>query len=192
VRDLAAYLAAFVADPVVTRALGAALSVVLFAGAWQKLRDRELFQAALDNYRLLPDALLRPAAILLPAWEIAAGALLLSAQSRVAGAGLAAALLLVVTGAVAINLWRGRRDFDCGCGGLSSHVGEQTLSWGLVGRNVLLLAALALSLGEDNARLLVSIDYLSVAGATLALLGLYVSSNQLMANHPRLQALRNY
>ena len=41
-------------DAVVTRAIGAALSVVLLAGAWQKLRDRELFQAAVENYQLVP------------------------------------------------------------------------------------------------------------------------------------------
>lgn len=185
-------------DPVIAAAVAAAVSVVLLVGAWQKLRDRALFEATLDNYRLLPDALLAPAAFVLPAWEMAAGGLLLPAPTRGLGALLAVALLLIVTGAVAINLLRGRRNFDCGCGGFSGgsaggatgDVGEQQISWGLVVRNLILIATLALAVADELARPLVWIDYLSVAGATLALLGLYVSANQLMANHPRLQALR--
>ena len=183
-------LAHVLTDVVVARAIGAALSVVFLAGAWQKLRDRELFQAALENYQLVPDSWLRPLATALPLLELAAGVLLLVAWTRTLGACLAAVLLLLVTGAVAVNLLRGRRDIDCGCGGLSAHVGEQTLSWGLVLRNVLLIGAALASLPDAETRALVWIDYLSAAGTTLALLGLYVSANQLMANHPRLQALR--
>lgn len=183
-------LANALTDAVVARAIGAALSVVLLAGAWQKLRDRELFQAALENYQLLPESWLRPVATALPLLELAAGALLLPASTRTLGAFLAAVLLLVVTGAVAINLLRGRRDIDCGCGGLSAHVGEQTLSWGLVVRNSLLMGAVLASLPDAETRTLVWMDYLSAGGTTLALLGLYVSANQLMANHPRLQSLR--
>jgi hypothetical protein len=98
----------------------------------------------------------------------------------------------VVTTAVAINLLRGRTEIDCGCGSLGGHVGDQTLSWGLVARNALLALAAVLTLREDAARALVWIDYLSVAGGTLGLLGLYVTVNQLMANTPRLRALRNH
>lgn len=181
-------------DTVVSAAVAAALAVVLLVGAWHKLRDRALFQATLDNYRLLPEALLAPAAIVLPVWELAAGLLLLPAASRGVGALLAVVLLLTVSGAVVINLLRGRRHFDCGCGGFSGgstgDIGEQQIGWGLVVRNLILIALLAPCLGEEASRALVWIDYLSVAGATLALLGLYVSANQLLANHPRLQAIR--
>ncbi len=82
---------AFLGDPVVTRSLGAMLSVLLLIGSWQKLRDMVVFAAAVDNYRLLPDAMVTPVA-----W------------------------LAVVTSAVAINLLRGNTAIDCGCGGLSS------------------------------------------------------------------------
>ena len=179
-------------DPVATSALSAVLSVIFLTGAWQKLRDLALFQANIDNYRLLPDGLAWPAAILLPLWELAAGALLLFDPTRTVGAVLAIGLLAIVTTAVAINLLRGRTEIDCGCGSLGGHVGDQTLSWGLVARNALLALAAVLALREDAARALVWIDYLSVAGGTLGLLGLYVTVNQLMANTPRLRALRNH
>ena len=179
-------------DPVATSALSAVLSVIFLTGAWQKLRDLALFQANIDNYRLLPDGLAWPAAILLPLWELAAGALLLFDPTRMVGAVLAIGLLAIVTTAVAINLLRGRTEIDCGCGSLGGHVGDQTLSWGLAARNALLAFAAVLTLREDAARALVWIDYLSVAGGTLGLLGLYVTVNQLMANTPRLRALRNH
>lgn len=179
-------------DPVATSALSAVLSVIFLTGAWQKLRDLALFQANIDNYRLLPDGLAWPAAILLPLWELAAGALLLFDPTRMVGAVLAIGLLAIVTTAVAINLLRGRTEIDCGCGSLGGHVGDQTLSWGLVARNALLAFAAVLTLREDAVRALVWIDYLSVAGGTLGLLGLYVTVNQLMANTPRLRALRNH
>lgn len=178
-------------DPVATSAFGAVLSVILVTGAWQKLRDYALFQANVENYRVLPDSLTWPAAILLPLWELAAGVLLLFNATRTAGSLAAIGLLSVVTTAVAINLLRGRTEIDCGCGSLGGHVGDQTLSRGLVARNALLIIAAALLLREDAPRALVWIDYLSVAGAILGLLGLYVAANQLMANHPRLHALRN-
>ena len=178
-------------DPVATSALSAVLSVIFLTGAWQKLRDLPLFQANVENYRLLPDNLAWPAAILLPLWEMMAGVLVLFDPARTAGAALAIGLLSVVTAAVAINLWRGRTEIDCGCGSLGGHVGDQTLNWGLVIRNLVLAIAALFAMREDAARALVWIDYLSVAGGTLGLLGLYVTANQLMANNPRLHALRN-
>ena len=179
-------------DPVAVRAAGAALSVIFLTGAWQKLRDPALFQANVENYRLLPESLTWPVAILLPLWELAAGVLLLTGPTRTAGTLLTIGLLLAVTTAVVINLVRGRTEIDCGCGSLGGHVGDQTLSWGLTIRNGLLGFAAVLTLREDSARVLVWVDYLSVGGGTLGLLGLYLTANQLMANQPRLQALRNY
>ena len=183
--------APLLADPVLARALGAALSVVLLTGAWQKWREPEIFRAALENYRLLPDGLLAPISRLLPLWEAGAGFLLLLPATRAAGGMLAAALLCVVSAAVVVNLLRGYGDIDCGCGGIGSSMGEQPLSWALAMRNGILLAALPVASSEGLPRAMVSLDYLTVACGTLALVGLYASANQLMANHPRLHALRN-
>lgn len=174
-------------DPVITRACGAALSIILLVGAWQKLRDLSAFEAAVANYRLLPAFATRPASLSLASMEALGGAMLLWEGTRALGAAMALALLVIVTGAVAINLARGLRDIDCGCGGLS---GEQALSWGLVARNVVLCLGVLAGCQEGAPRELVWIDYVTVCGATLALLGVYVAANQLMANRPRLAALR--
>lgn len=180
-------LADLILDPVLTRALGAALSVVLLAGAWQKLREPEVFAAALDNYRLLPDALVPIVARLLPLVELAAGLLLLFPATVVYGGMLSLALLQLVTAAVIANLMRGHTDIDCGCGGLS----QQPLSWGLVGRNAVLVAMAILAMHDDAGRDFVWIDYLTLLGVVLAVLGLYVSANQIMANAPRALPVRH-
>lgn len=177
---------AFLLDPVVTRAIGATLSIVLLSGALQKLRDPVVFAAAVENYRLLPEALVPATARLLPMVELAAGGLLLFPETCLLGGALALLLLIVVTAAVAINLARGHTGIDCGCGGLSS----QPLSWALVGRNAILVALVGIAVQESATRPLVWADYFTVGGAVLALVGLYVSANQLMTNAPLALAVR--
>jgi hypothetical protein len=147
-------------------ALGAGL-VLAGAGA-TKLRHRRLLPGVVANYRLLPDALVAPFALVLPWAELALGLALLAAPfvARVAqGAGLAGAgLLLLFAAAMAVNLRRGRSHIDCGCGHPQL---RQPLSWLLVARNLLLalpLAALALGAGAT----------LSGVDAATALAGLAV------------------
>lgn len=172
-------------DPVLLRAIGAALSAVLLLGAWQKLREREVFIDAVAQYRLLPAAWVPAVATALPLLEAAAGLALLFAASRLVGVVLSLFVLAVVTGAVVTNLLRGRTEIDCGCGGPGQRIG-----WGLVARNGVLAGAALAAAGEGSMRDLVWIDQLTLAGTTLALVGLYVAANQLLANHPLLQDLR--
>jgi hypothetical protein len=179
------------ADPVLSHAMGAALSVVFLTGAWQKLKEHEEFVAVLENYRLLPAATLNSMAWLLPLAEALAGVFLLIEATRLPATLLAFALLLLVTAGVAINLLRGYSEIDCGCGGFSGGVSGQAISWGLVVRNLVLIAATPWIAADSAVRNLVWMDYLTVACATLALLGLYALVSQLLATQPRLGALRN-
>lgn len=178
-------------DPVLSHALGAALSVVLISGAWQKLAEHEEFAATLESHRLLPGALVGGVAYVLPLVEAAAGVTLLFEATRLPGGLMAVALLLLVTLAMAINLARGDADIECGCGGLAGAVGEQRISWGLVARNLALMAAIPWIVADPATRDLVWVDYLTVAAATLALLILYALVSQLLAVQPRLTAPRS-
>jgi len=175
-------------DPVLARACGAAVAVVLLTGAWQKLRDLAVFEASVDLYRLLPDSLVPLFARAFPVLEALAGAALLFESTRAIGLLLSVAVLGVATAGVVFNLLRGNTEIDCGCGGAEGHT---TLSWALPARNTLLLLIAVLGGQDGSGRDLMWIDYLSVAGGTLALFGLYATANQLMANHPRLIQLRN-
>lgn len=123
-----------------TSAVGVGL---IFAGAATgKLRHRALFPGVVANYRLLPQGLVAPVAMLLPWAELGLGCALLSlGVSGMAGPALplasasAIALLLVFAWAMAINIARGRSHIDCGCGHSAL---RQPLGKPLVLRNILL------------------------------------------------------
>lgn len=174
-------------DPAVLRTVTAMLAILLLVGAWQKLRDLGSFRAALEGYELLPAALLPVAALALPLAEAATGLLLVVDATRVLGAWVAVALLAVVTAAVAVNLLRGRTDVGCGCGGIED---EQTISWALVARNLVLMALAALGGQPAAPRALHAFDLLTIAAGACAAYGLYAMVNQLLANRPRLLRLR--
>jgi hypothetical protein len=119
------------------------VGLVFVLAAPQKAQHWRIFTGVLANYRLLPRALVTPAAALLPPLEMLVGVLLLSAQVRPFGAWAAIALLSVFAAAMAINLKRGRSEIDCGCG---RSLLKQNLSWVLVSRNAGLAALLIPSL----------------------------------------------
>lgn len=172
-----------VIDPTLITICAAALAIVLICGAWQKLRDLDGFAAAIEQYRLMPLQLVASSARILLIWEAAAGLLLLPAVTRPWGAALAAGLLIVVTGAVVVNLLRGRTEIDCGCGGVE---GGQQLSWALVARNGVLVLFAAAAMSEEAPRQLVWLDGVTMVAGTLALYGIYAAADQLLANRPRL------
>ena len=173
-------------DPVVVHATAAAMGVILIAGALAKLRDLELFRYAVENYRLLGSQAVAVFAPLFAVAELAAGLALIFESTRLLGLVLGLGVLLAATGAVVFNLLQGRDRIECGCG-----TGGQRISWGLVLRNLGLMAATVLAAADELPRELGAVDYFSVAGAILALLALYACANQLLANQPLLKELQS-
>ena len=178
---------AFALDPTLAHLCAAVLAIIFLIGAGQKLQDMAMFAAAMEQYRLLPQTLTAVAAWSLVAAELAAAVLLLPLSTRTGGALLAALVLGVVTLAVVVNLLRGRRAIDCGCGGPE---GSQHLSWGLVWRNTGLGLLTVVAGAAATPRALVWLDQVTVLAGALALYGLYAAGNQLLANQPRLQKLK--
>jgi len=174
-------------DPAIQHLACCLLAIVFASAAWHKLRDLLAFELALDAYALLPAALVRPFAWTLPLLEGLAAVTLVFTPARSVGGLLALALLGLVTGAIVINLLRGRTDVGCGCGGIED---EQTLSWALVARNALLALAGLAALAPTGARALTWLDHVSVAGGAMALFLVVALGNQLIANQPRLARLR--
>ena len=121
-------------------AIRALVGLVFLSAAWGKAGHRLEFQGVVANYRLLPDALVVPFAVVLPPLEAAVGVLLPAGVFAPWTEAVAAALLALFAVAMAINIRRGRTDIDCGC--FQSAL-KQTLGWTLVARN----AALVLLLG---------------------------------------------
>ncbi len=123
----------------------AALTLVAFVftqSAWHKLSDFAAFTGYLTDYRLLPEGLVKPAALALTAAEVLVVVGLLTLFGRTPAALGAVALLALYAASMAINLMRGRTGIECGCGGA-----VQPISPALLVRNALLaLAALTIVL----------------------------------------------
>lgn len=176
---------------VIVWAAVAALTVVIWLGALDKLRHFADFRAAIQAYRLLPARLAGVFAVLFVGAELAAGALLLSDAGRVPGAIVAMVIVGVASAALAINLLRGYTDIDCGCGGLA-HFSPGLSWWMLVRNGVLLVLALVVVSGAGRASAsMAGLDRVTLVGLAIMLVGLYYLSNQLIDLHMRGQKLRS-
>jgi Methylamine utilisation protein MauE len=117
-----------------------ALSWLMLAAGASKLRHAAEHARAFDAYELLPAGAGRRCVPLLGAIECACGIALWLPPLHSGAAMTMLVLLLAYSGAMALNMLRGRGGIDCGCGGVLRHV---PISGCLLARNaVLVLAAL--------------------------------------------------
>jgi len=179
-------LVALVADPVTIGTLAGALALVMFAAAWHKLSEPELFEGALAAYRLLPPSTVGAVARGLPLLEAALGIGILVPATRSIALVAVALLLLAYAAGMGINLVRGRRDIDCGCGG-DSH----PLAWSLVLRNLVLVAAAVLASGPTLDRDMAWTDAVTLVLGILAFYGLYLMVDELLRQAGRLARTRD-
>lgn len=107
--------------------------LLLIAGA-TKLARPAAFDEAVAEYDLLPSALVRPFAYLMPWFEVTLGALLLMGLFTVPAAALAVPLFGSFSIAIGVNMLRGR-NFDCHCFG-SAH--SDRIGWPAFLRSILL------------------------------------------------------
>ena len=134
-------------------------ALILIRASVAKFSDLPAFEGALDAYRLAPFWSLPAAKFGFPIAEAAIAAALLIPASRPVGGLAGAGLLTLFALAMAINILRGRSEIDCGCGGAA-----QSLSWGLVLRNLLIAAALVAASALTDGR----ISWFSAALAAVA------------------------
>ncbi|MHB8600241.1 MAG: MauE/DoxX family redox-associated membrane protein [Ktedonobacteraceae bacterium] len=119
--------------------------LILLSSGTGKLVHSQQFRQSIQDYHLVPSKLEArlPVSIVLsfviPIAELLASLGLLSGFWLVSSVVLAVSLFVVFSGAMAINLLRGRHDLSCHCGGV---VGNHLISWWLVVRNVLFVASL--------------------------------------------------
>jgi uncharacterized membrane protein len=180
-------LTSFAADPVAVGTIVGALALVMFAAAWHKFSEPEEFVGALAAYGLLPEAAVWPVGRVLPVIEVVLGAGVLVPVTRpMATLGLAALVLLYAV-AIAINLARGRRSIDCGCGGAA-----HPLSWGLVARNLVIAAAAVAASRPTLERELNWIDALTLVVGVLAFYALYLMADELLRQASRSVQLKQF
>jgi hypothetical protein len=173
-------------DPIFIIASAVAIAVLLASAATHKVRAPARFARQLADYQLLPDSLVRPGARLIPLLELASAFALLVPVSRGWAALSAASLLALYAAAIGINLWRGRRDIDCGCAGPDQ---AQPLRPVLLLRNSALVVLALLASVAPIARDMTLFDgFVTVAAAAVALL-IYAAADGLLANSPLLLKL---
>ena len=102
-------------DPTLALAAALLLAAIFGSAGPAKLMARDAFAGVVANYRLLPDPLVTPVALVLPCLEIVVALGLLLPATRPLAALMAAFLLLLFAAAMAVNLLRGHSDIDCGC-----------------------------------------------------------------------------
>jgi len=120
-------------------------AIFLYAGL-SKIYNPQDFALSLANYNWLPEFLIKPAALAIPAWELAAALALLVPGWQQAGAGLAGILSLMFLTAVGSALARAG-DIPCGCfGPASGKAGSGTLVLDL---GLLLLAGFAIIMQKN-------------------------------------------
>ncbi len=121
------------------------LGVLLLSMGLSKLAHPRRFQQGIQDYQLIPSFLesrLALSAILslsIPVAELLASLGLFSGLLFTPALVLALFLLAVFSGAIFINLVRGRQDLSCHCGEM---FGDHQISWLLLGRNGFLISAL--------------------------------------------------
>ncbi|MBI1731205.1 MAG: methylamine utilization protein MauE [Gammaproteobacteria bacterium] len=173
-------------DPVLSLACALVLAWIFIAAGAHKFHDPARFGAALGAYGLLPEVLVRPAALLLPLGEFMIAFGLLFPQARSIAAWSSVLLIGAYTLAIGINLLRGRRNIDCGCGDPGR---RQPLSEWLLLRNALLMGAGALAAAAPFARVAGWLDWTVAALAAIALGLIHGACNQLLSNRHRLANL---
>lgn len=173
-------------NPLIALGSSLILAYVFITAARHKWRTPGEFADILQNYQVLPGPAVHPASRLLPVLECATGLALLVPAAMRQAADVAAALLLIYSAAITLNLVRGRRRIDCGCGGTAL---RQTLSEWLLARNAILigLAVAAASSAPEGEMGWHAWTIAALAAATACLF--YETGNQLLANRDRLRSL---
>lgn len=173
-------------DPVLGLTCRLLAALIFGSAALGKVREFAQFAAVLRDYQILPALCVVPAAVVVIATEAFITLAIWFPPLRAIAVGASVVLLAVYALAIALNLWRGRREIDCGCsfGGTG-----EPISWVLPLRNGL-LASICVIAGLPAAR------ELSVPGIGLALVAAtalaicYRTWGSLLANRPRLLRLR--
>jgi len=163
-------------DPAVGALLAGAFALLFASASLHKLLDLKHFAEVFRAYGVLPPGLARISP-LVPILEFTVAATLLAGPSRTAAAAGGVALLFAYAVAIGINLARGRRDLNCGCGGPNDR--RPIAAW-MVWRNLMLAAFLGATLLPWGSRPMGAADALTIGAGTAVAALLYISLDSLL------------
>jgi len=164
-------------DPAFGYLIVGGIALLFAIAGCHKLRSLALFTEVFAAYRVLPDVWARRSAWLIPGVELAIAVTLPWAATRRGALPAAMGLLIAYGLGIGVNLARGRRELDCGCGTIGT---RRAIAGWMVWRNVLLLLALATAALPWISRPFDGADVLTVAGGVAAFAVLYVAIDQLL------------
>ena len=176
-------------DPIILVTCSLILSYVFVVASVHKWQNLDGFKSTIVNYQILPEGMSGAFVFSIPAVELICGIALLNPYSASLGALVAAILLLMYIIAIAINLLRGRRTIDCGCGGTEQ---KQAISEWLIFRNGILLFFAYAVITNVQTRELGWLDWIVVLLATATGCLFYNIVNQLLVNKDLLKVLRSH
>ena len=178
-----------VIDPVIPVTCSLILSYVFVVASIHKWQNLEEFKSTLVDYRILPESLVGVFIYSIPIVELLCGIALLIPYSAHLAALIAAALLLMYMFAIGINLLKGRRTIDCGCGGTEQ---KQVISEWLILRNGILLFFAYSVMTAVQSRELAWLDWIVALLATAVGCLFYNIVNQLLVNKDLVKGLRSH
>jgi hypothetical protein len=178
-----------VLDPAFGYLIIAGIALLFASAGAHKLRDLARFADAFAAYRVLPDALARRLAWLIPSLELGVAAGLLSGPSRRTAVIAAIIVLIAYASGLGVNLLLGRRDLDCGCG--TARDRRAIAAW-MVWRNLILAAAVGITLLPWSPRSFDLTDLLTVVGGLTVGVTLYAAVDRLLGDvAPKAVTLRS-
>lgn len=168
-------------DPMLQHTAALTLALVFGAAAYGKFTAWDEFEGVVQNFRVLPRALVPVVAKVLPPLEAIAAVAILVPALRAEAGSVMAVLLAAFAAGIAINLARGRVDIDCGCFRSSL---KQNLSAWLVLRNVLLVVLAVACIASPAGRELGAADlFFALMGAAVLFL-VYLSVGYVTLRRP--------
>jgi len=176
-------------DPVISVICALILSYVFVVASFHKWQSISEFKRTLSDYQVVPDRLVSIFIYAIPVIELITGIALLIPISSGLAAISASALLCIYIFAIGINLLKGRRTIDCGCGGTEQ---KQNISEWLLLRNGLLLFLAYCITASVQARELFWFDWAVVFLAAVVGCLFYNIINQLLVNKDLLKVLRTH
>jgi hypothetical protein len=172
-------LEAHLLDPVIGSLIVIGIALLFAVAGIHKLRNLAVFTEVFVAYRVMPESAGRRLAWLIPCIELGVAAALLWVPCRPWAIIAAMSLLFGYASGLGVNLARGRRELDCGCGTAGNR--RSIAAW-MIWRNLFLVLALAIAAIPWAARPFDGFDLLTVVGGLTALVALYVAVDQLLGD----------
>ena len=172
-------------DPLIQRCVLMSFALLYAVSAWHKARNRLVFAAVLENYRVLPNGLVGIATNALILTESVTALLLLS-PAYAAGIVIGITLQIAYFMGITINLARGRLHIDCGCLGTKG----DGISYFHAARNLGLLILLMLAAFPTYPRDFHWLEVFMTLFFVIAGIVAYATINKLLINHTRQGAWR--